>query len=227
MDSHTYRRSLKLGATFTAVALFLAGVASGQSTFGSFLGTVHDPSGSVIGNCVVKVTNTGTSATRSIVTDQSGSYVLVNLEPGLYEITMEAPGFERATYLNLNLQARQTIRVDGNMALGTQVQAVSVEESAPVITTDVSNLAETKTGRELNDLPVAIASRAAGSTSAITTLTTQAGSSDGQQRQSIGGRFETRDVVHEHRRNQHHESAQLRADRGAVPILQWNRGDPR
>ena len=175
MDSHTYRRSLKLGATFTAVALFLAGVASGQSTFGSFLGTVHDPSGSVIGNGVVKVTNTGTSATRSIVTDQSGSYVLVNLEPGLYEITMEAPGFERATYLNLNLQARQTIRVDGNMTLGTQVQAVSVEESAPVITTDVSNLAETKTGRELNDLPVAIASRAAGSTSAITTLTTQAG----------------------------------------------------
>ena len=175
MDSHTYRRSLKLGATFTAVALFLAGVASGQSTFGSFLGTVHDPSGSVIGNCVVKVTNTGTSATRTIVTDQSGSYVLVNLEPGLYEITMEAPGFERATYLNLNLQARQTIRVDGNMTLGnagTSGQRGRVGAShhnGCIQSGRDENGKRIKRSAGCDRLP------SRGSTSAITTLTTQAG----------------------------------------------------
>jgi len=44
-----------------------------------------------------------------------------------------------------------------------------------VVTTDESNLAETKTSRELVDLPVAIYSRSAGSTSPISTLTTQPG----------------------------------------------------
>jgi hypothetical protein len=150
-------------------------LAWGQSTFGAFLGTLRDPSGSVIVNCTVTVLNTGTSATRTAVTDQTGSYEFVNMEPGTYEISMEAPGFGHASYKDLVLQARQTVCVDGNMAVGTQTQAVTVEEAAPVITTDVSNLAETKTGRELNDLPIAIASRGAGSTSAITTLTTQAG----------------------------------------------------
>lgn len=51
---------------------------------------------------------------------------------------------------------------------------VSEAVEAP-INTEVSNIAETKLGRELNDLPVAIGSRAAGSTSAFTTLTTQPG----------------------------------------------------
>jgi hypothetical protein len=44
-----------------------------------------------------------------------------------------------------------------------------------VITTDVSNLAETKIGDELVELPVAIYSRSTGSTSPISTLTTEAG----------------------------------------------------
>ena len=101
---------------------------------------------------------------------------MVNLEPGSYEITMEMRGFQRAAYSNLPLLARQTVRLDGTLAIGTQTQTVEVSTAreAP-INTEVSNIAETKQGRELIDLPVAIASRAAGSTSAITTLTTQAG----------------------------------------------------
>ena len=46
----------------------------GQSTFGEFVGTVHDPTGSVVPNCVVKAVNLGTSAARSTLTDASGDY---------------------------------------------------------------------------------------------------------------------------------------------------------
>ena len=173
-----YRRfsaRIVLSAALAALTLFFSVAGLAQSTFGSFVGTVRDPSGAVVANCTVSVLNTGTSARRTTTTDQNGSYVLVNLEPGNYEISMEASGFQRASFTNLALAARQTVRVDGNMILGTQAQTVSVQETAPVINTDSSSLAETKTGRELNDLPVAIGSRAAGSTSPITTLTTQPG----------------------------------------------------
>jgi hypothetical protein len=66
--------------------------------------------------------------------------------------------------------------MDATLKPGAESQTVVVVEDAlPVITTDVSNLAETKAGDELVELPVAIYSRSTGSTSPISTLTTEAG----------------------------------------------------
>ncbi len=148
----------------------------GQSTFGEFTGAVHDPGGSVVPLCIVKARNIGTDTVRSSLTDSSGTYTLLNLEPGDYEITFEAKGFQILKYAGLTLQARQEIRQDAKLSLASQSQVVNVSEAAEApINTEVSNIAETKVGRELTDLPVAIYSRSTGSTSAITTLTTQPG----------------------------------------------------
>jgi hypothetical protein len=147
-----------------------------QSTFGTFVGTVHDPSGSVIATCLVSVTNSGTSARRSAITDKEGNYVLVNLEPGTYQIVMQAPGFQSTTFSAVELLSRQTVRTDGTLTVAGQTQSVNVNaEAESVITTEVSSIAETKSGRELQELPIGIGSRGNGSTSAISTLTTQAG----------------------------------------------------
>ena len=100
----------------------------------------------------------------------------MNLEPGTYEITMEMPGFNEAVFRNMGLQSRETMRVDGLLTIGSQNSSVSVSTmSEAPISTEVSNIAESKLGRELTDLPVAIGSRASGSTNAFTTLTTQPG----------------------------------------------------
>ncbi len=147
-----------------------------QSTFGSFVGTVKDSSGAVIADAVVTATNTGTSAQRNAVSDATGNYVLVNMEPGMYEIKVEAKGFQPASYKGITLLTRQTVRIDGTVSVAQQVETVNVSASSEaVITTEVSNIAETKTGRELIDLPLALGARASGSTSAISTLTTQSG----------------------------------------------------
>jgi hypothetical protein len=74
------------------------------------------------------------------------------------------------------LTARETRRVDAALKPGAESQTVEVVGNLEsVITTDVSNLAVTKVGEELEELPVAIYSRSAGSTSPISTLTTEAG----------------------------------------------------
>jgi hypothetical protein len=149
---------------------------SGQSTFGTILGTVKDPSGQTVVGATVTLLNKGTSAARTQASDQSGSYFFINLDGGIYQITIDAPGFQKVEFTTLELQARETKRVDSNLKVATQTQTIMVEDSAGgVISTDVSNLAETKTGRELVDLPVAIYARQSGSTSPITTLTTQPG----------------------------------------------------
>lgn len=177
-------RPLLLGAF-----LIWTAAAWGQSTFGEFVGTVKDPSGSVVANCKITATNTNTGAARTVLTDSLGNYVVVNLEPSEYVITMEAAGFETAKHTQVVLETRQTVRVDGTLLVAAQSQTVTVSEaSAAPINTDVSNIAETKVGRELNDLPIAVSSRAAGSTSAITTLSTQPGVEvDGSGNISIAG----------------------------------------
>src|ERR1700752_2499545 len=155
------------------VSLILTGLAGGgaaaQSNFGSFIGDVKDPSGAAVAECVVTIKNTATGAERSVVTDAQGAYVAVNMEPSTYEISVASTGFEKKTFAGIELTARQEIRIDAVLSLATQAQAVLVVEAAAApINTEVSNIAETKLGRELNDLPVAIASRATGSTSAFT-----------------------------------------------------------
>src|SRR5436309_5116139 len=164
-----------LAILVTSVQLFTV-IGLAQSTFGQFVGTVKDPSGAVIAGATITVKNVGTSSTRTANTNETGSYTVVNLEPGDYEITMDQPGFQTVTRANLQLLARQTVRVDGVMPLLSQAQTVEVNTAAVApIATEVSNIAETKLGRELIDLPIALGSRASGSTSAFSTLTTQPG----------------------------------------------------
>ncbi len=147
-----------------------------QSTFGTILGTVRDSRGDLILNAKVTLVNTGTAATRTLVTDANGNYAFKNIDVGTYALAFTAPGFEKESLPEIVLSARDTRRMDATLKPGSEAQTVIVnDDPAPVITTDVSSLAETKIGDELVELPVAIYSRSTGSTSPISTLTTEAG----------------------------------------------------
>jgi hypothetical protein len=147
-----------------------------QSTYGSIVGTVHDVSGAVIPGATVTLLNTGTASQRVAVSDGTGDFVFSNIDVGKYSIIVTMAGFEKYSLPDIALTARETRKVDIAMQLGAENQTVTVVAQAEnVITTEVSNLAVTKTGDELVDLPVAIYSRSTGSTSPISTLTTESG----------------------------------------------------
>src|SRR5579859_6107473 len=173
--------SLRIGfrcfsAFVLCLAILIAPRLQAQSTFGSILGTVHDASGAVIPGATVTLLNTGTSAQRVVTSDAAGNFLFSNIDVGKYSLTITSQGFEKYSLPEIALTARETHRVDAVMQLGAENQTVTVSAAAEnVITTEVSNLAETKMGEELVDLPVAIYSRSAGSTSPISTLTTEAG----------------------------------------------------
>lgn len=147
-----------------------------QSTFGSIIGTVRDPAGHVIRGATVKLTNLGTSTSQTAKTGSEGSYAFLNLEPAQYKISIAAKGFTVQTFTDVILRARQVVRVDAGLKVGSETTTVTVRgTSAGAITTDQSSIAETKSGQSLVNLPVAIYSRSTGSTSAYSTLTTQPG----------------------------------------------------
>src|ERR1051326_2569777 len=76
-------------ATLAAAVQLFSVIGLAQSTFGEFVGTVKDPSGAVIAGASITVKNVGTSSTRTASTDETGSYTVVNLEPGDYERSEE------------------------------------------------------------------------------------------------------------------------------------------
>jgi len=159
-------------AVFCVLAFCQASYA--QSTFGRVLGTVKDPSGSLIPMATVELMNTGTNAVRTAVTNTNGEYEFVNTEIGNYKLTVTAAGFQKTEYQAFDLAARATVRIDIDLRVASQAESVTVEAVA-VVQTDSSNIAETKGSLELTDLPVAIGTRSAGSTSAFSTLTAQPG----------------------------------------------------
>jgi hypothetical protein len=172
----------RLSHSFVLQALIFALVAvagaplPAQSTFGAVVGSVRDSTGALVAGAEVTLTNNGTGAIRTVATGADGDYSFNNIDVGKYVLTITAPGFEKDSLPEIVLLARETRRLDATLKPGAEAQTVVVmEDAAPVITTDVSNLAETKAGDELEELPVAIYSRSAGSTSPISTLTTEAG----------------------------------------------------
>ncbi len=170
------RRWLRLGHCWIlAVGWLTFCVASyGQSTFGTVLGTVKDPSGSAVPKATVDLTNVGTNATRTTTTSDAGNYQFVNVEIGTYQLKVSATGFQTVEFTNFDIAARDTKRFDADMKLATQATVVTVE-STSILQTETSSVAETKGSLQLTDLPVAIGSRSTGSTSAFSTLTAQPG----------------------------------------------------
>jgi hypothetical protein len=149
--------------------------AYGQSTFGSIVGTVKDQSGSVVPGATVTLVNQGSSAKHTVTTSAAGTYEFLNLDAGTYQVEIRASGFKDQVFDHLVLQARDTQRIDANLAVGAESQTIEVQAAGDVITTEQSSLASTKTGHELVDLPVAVYARSNGSTSPILTLTTEPG----------------------------------------------------
>src|SRR5256885_11190902 len=84
----------------------------GQTVFGTILGTVTDPSGAVMPNVVITVTNQGENISREVRSDAQGNYQAENMKAGLYTVSAVATGFKDAGLTDVRLEARQTVRAD-------------------------------------------------------------------------------------------------------------------
>jgi hypothetical protein len=156
-----------------AIILFILGTMSGsmqaQSTQGSILGTVHDSSGAVISDALLTVTNTDDSSTHQVRTDASGAYQLLDLKPGKYKISIVAPNFESYLAQGLVLTARQQLRVDASMKVGSVEQTTNVTaEAAGAITTETPSISSSFDSQDVLSLPANY--RANGSTSPLTLI---------------------------------------------------------
>lgn len=97
---------------------------------GTILGTVIDSSGAVVANAQVDVTNVATGVVSRTSTGANGDFTSPYLAPGIYSVTVQAQGFQKAVADNITLAVAQQARVNVTMKPGQVSETVQVEASS-------------------------------------------------------------------------------------------------
>ena len=85
----------------------------------SINGTVTDPSGAVIPGASVTATNEATNLTREAVTTGDGTYTLVSLTPGTYDIAFTKAGLKTMKFTAVALTVDQALTLDAKLELSS------------------------------------------------------------------------------------------------------------
>jgi hypothetical protein len=125
-----------------------------QILYGSLVGTVTDPSGAVIPNATVTITNDATGQTREVSSDEAGRYSIPNISPGAYTLKVAIAGFRTYEQKNLVITINTVTRTDVNMTVGEITQQVMVEAAAALLQTDKADVHTEFASKAVADLPL-------------------------------------------------------------------------
>jgi hypothetical protein len=128
--------------------------ALGQAVTGSITGYVTDPSGAAIPDANITATAVQTKVVTSRTSDATGLYLVTNLLPGTYTLTVEAKGFKTLTQRDVQLGVGATVRSDLRLELGPVAQEVTVTAQTAIMETEKTDVSRKFTAQEVEALPV-------------------------------------------------------------------------
>ncbi len=137
-------------ATFVFLLITFAFVASAQE--GTIVGTVTDPSGAVVPNAKVVVTNTDKNQSTDVTSNESGQFVAPSLGIGHYRVKAEVPGFKAFEQNDITLQVGERFRVDVKLEVGTSNQSVTVEAEAIAVKSESGEVSDMITNKQMTSL---------------------------------------------------------------------------
>jgi len=124
-----------------ALLLLLASTSAFAQVTASLSGTVADASGALIPGVEVTAKNVNTGISNTTVTNETGSFVILSLQPGSYTLTAALTGFQTATYNQVSLGEGQQVRLNFNLqvaaAAGQNVE-VTIAADTVLATTSAS-----------------------------------------------------------------------------------------
>jgi hypothetical protein len=169
------RASLMPRAVLQAIALCLvvglfSAIVLAQGVTGTISGVVKDPKGGVIPGAKVVARDVATNAEAPATTDDIGFYKIINLVPGSYVVTIEAPGFRKASVSEQRLSTGAVLRLDATLEIGQVTETVTIEETATKVNTENS-----QTGQVLRDVYQLPIISGAGGRNALSLALTQPG----------------------------------------------------
>lgn len=150
----SFRRFLASSTlVLTVTTLFFIPVQA-QVTTGDITGRVVDTQGQVVPGATVTATNTGTRQSRSATTNSQGEFIITQLPPGKYDVSVEAPTFSKSLLRDyeLNVGSKQTLNIE--LKPGEVTATVEITGDSVLIETTKSELGGVVTPLEVENLPL-------------------------------------------------------------------------
>src|SRR5687767_5064000 len=136
----------RLGLFVVLLSLVGAGTALAQSSMGTVVGTVTDPSGGVIPGASVTLTSLDTAIAATLVSNDSGHFTFINVRPGNYELTVELSGFSTAKVPSFAVGVNETLARNVALQVGAATETITVTANSGLLQTSRSE--ERRVGKE-------------------------------------------------------------------------------
>ena len=136
-----------------AISLLTGPAAFAQAT-ASITGKATDTSGAAVPGAQVTVTNVETKSSRSVTSEDDGSYRVLSLPVGNYEIEVAKQGFRTEKRTGVNLVVGQDAVIDFSLEVGEVSQTVTVSAEIPVVNTTTADVSGLVSETTIKDLPL-------------------------------------------------------------------------
>jgi hypothetical protein len=147
------KRRIVLGVFFILGAV---ATSFGQTFTGSVTGVVTDPTGAVLPNAGIVVTNTATGEVRRGKTDEEGRYRFSQLLPSTYTVKASLAGFKDYLRNGVVVGTNETLEVNVQLELGQASETVEVSGETPLLDTQTPTQAVTLDSRLIEELPISV-----------------------------------------------------------------------
>jgi hypothetical protein len=148
-------RQIFAAAIGLALTMMLSSAsAAGQGATATLRGNVQDSTGGVLPGATVTLTNTGTKAMQTTVTDDRGQYLFAGVFPAAYDLKVELASFKTYERKSILLQGNDTRGIDVRLEVGQQSETVLVTAQTEVIQTETGAREGVLTAKQIDNLSV-------------------------------------------------------------------------
>jgi hypothetical protein len=136
------------------ISLFLACATVWAQGTAQISGTVSDPSGARLPGAEITATQTATGVTRSVISNESGLYVLPSLATGPYKLEVALPGFRTFVQTGIVLEVNASPVVNVSLEVGQVTETVEVQANAALVETQNTGVGQVMETKQILELPL-------------------------------------------------------------------------
>ena len=149
------KKKFGLNVVLILFVMGLSGIVNAQtSTVGSISGTVRDPQGAAVPKAEVTITEETTGQTRTVRTDEDGSYSAQSLPVGRYSVSVAPPGFKNTVATGIEVHVADRVVVDLNVEVGQVTETVNVTGLAQLVETESGRVSSLVSEKQVTELPL-------------------------------------------------------------------------
>jgi outer membrane receptor protein involved in Fe transport len=124
------------------------------TAFAQLNGTVRDTSGGFVAKASIALREVDTNREYTAVSNETGFYVVPNLPPGRYELSIEYKGFAKYTQTGIVLSVGQAATIDVTLKIASGGEKVVVTMETPVIEPTRTEVSQVIATQQIESLPI-------------------------------------------------------------------------